>query len=59
VDQERFSADPAAAARQVLFADAGRQTLEALGNLVRDTAEPVRGGLIAGMLIGSPEFQRK
>jgi len=59
VDQQKFSADPAIAARQVLFTGAAKQTLGAIGSVVRNTSEPLPSGLIVGMLIGSPEFQRR
>jgi uncharacterized protein (DUF1800 family) len=59
VDQQKFSADPAAAARQVLFTDADRATLAAMGSVIRDASEPLNRGLILGILIGSPQFQRR
>jgi len=52
LDPEMFSAVPAAAARQLLFADATPQTLSAIGS----EQDP---GIIAGMLLGSPDFQRR
>ena len=57
LDPNKFSAEPAAVARQILFADAAPQTLDAIGKSLSDTnSEP---GLIAGMLLGSPDFQRR
>jgi uncharacterized protein (DUF1800 family) len=52
VNPEMFSTIPAAAARQILFADASPQTLSAIGS----EQSP---GVIAGMLLGSPDFQRR
>jgi uncharacterized protein (DUF1800 family) len=52
VNLETFSAVPATAARQLLFADAAQQTLDAIGS-------EQNPGLIAGMLLGSPDFQRR
>jgi uncharacterized protein (DUF1800 family) len=52
VDSRKFAAVPADAARQILFTDAAKQTLDAVG------AEQ-NPGLIAGMLLGSPDFQRR
>jgi uncharacterized protein (DUF1800 family) len=53
VDAAKFSAVPAAVARQILFTDAAQKTLEAIG------AEQPDPGLIAGMILGSPDFQRR
>jgi len=62
VDPGKFSAVPAAAARQILFTDAAEQTLDAIGKELSD-GQPnpslVDPGLIAGMLLGSPDFQRR
>jgi uncharacterized protein (DUF1800 family) len=58
VDSGRFEAAPAAASRQVLFTDAAPQTLDAIAKaLAVDSAKP--GALAAGMLLGSPDFQRR
>jgi uncharacterized protein (DUF1800 family) len=57
LDPNKFSVEPAAAARQILFADAAPQTLDAIDKSTGDKdSEP---GLIAGMLLGSPDFQRR
>jgi uncharacterized protein (DUF1800 family) len=62
LDPGKFSTAPAAAARQILFTDAAQQTLDAIGKEPSD-GQPgpslVNPGLIAGMLIGSPDFQRR
>jgi uncharacterized protein (DUF1800 family) len=54
VDTGRFTKDPAAAARQLLFTDASQQTLQSIRKKPRPAA-PVT----IGLLIGSPDFQRK
>jgi uncharacterized protein (DUF1800 family) len=85
LDAGKFSPVPAAAARQILFADAAQQTLDAIGKelgeeqaraasrpplagargletpmLSRDREGAVESpGLVAGMLLGSPDFQRR
>ena len=51
LDVSRFSADPAEAARQVLFVDAKPETLAAIA---KATNAPV-----TGLLLGSPDFQRR
>jgi uncharacterized protein (DUF1800 family) len=52
VDDARFSAEPAEAARGLLFTDASKATLDAIGT----QPDPA---VVAGMLLGSPDFQRK
>ena len=52
VDEARFSDNPAEAAHGILFADASQPTLDAIG------AQP-DPAVVAGMLLGSPDFQRK
>ena len=51
LDVSRFSADPAEAARQLLFTDAKPETLAAIA---KATNAPV-----TGLLLGSPDFQRR
>ena len=51
LDVSRFSADPAEAARQLLFMDAKPETLAAIA---KATNAPV-----TGLLLGSPDFQRR
>ena len=54
VDANRISKDPAAAARQILFTDASSQTLQSIRKQrVQDRA------VLAGLLLGSPDFQRR
>jgi uncharacterized protein (DUF1800 family) len=57
VDAGKFSTAPAATARQILFTDAARQTLEAIDKAVG--ADGADAALVAGMLLGSPDFQRR
>jgi uncharacterized protein (DUF1800 family) len=67
LDPGKFSTVPAAAARQILFTDAAQQTLDAIGKELSEEQPdpslanpgPVTPGLIAGMLLGSPDFQRR
>jgi uncharacterized protein (DUF1800 family) len=54
VDSAKFSSVPAAAARQILFTDAAQQTLDVI-----DAEQEATPSLIAGMLLGSPDFQRR
>jgi hypothetical protein len=57
VDTERFENDPAAVARQVLFHEPAQQTLDSIEKaLAQREPTPV---LIAGLVLGSPEFQRR
>ena len=74
LDPKRFPATPARAARELLFTNASGQTLEAINKTLREqekkdeqkqkagqrkkkeTPDP---GLIAGLVIGSPDFQRR
>jgi uncharacterized protein (DUF1800 family) len=54
MDANRLSKDPAAAARQILFTDASPQTLQSIRKQrVQDRA------VLAGLLLGSPDFQRR
>src|SRR5579862_3379165 len=57
LDPAKFSAVPASAARQLLFADAAGQTLAAIDKEIGD--QQPDPGLVAGMLLGSPDFQRR
>jgi uncharacterized protein (DUF1800 family) len=58
VDRDTLPKTPEAAARRLLFADGDKRTIDAVAAAVKDAPEP-DGGLIAGMLLSSPEFQRK
>jgi uncharacterized protein (DUF1800 family) len=65
LDPSRFSNKPSAAARQVLFSDASPQTLQAIDKELsaekrkNPRRPPPSGALIAGLAIGSPDFQRR
>ena len=54
MDSSRFSNDPAAAAKQILFTDASAQTLHS----IQKKPAPPKADLI-GLILGSPDFQRK
>jgi uncharacterized protein (DUF1800 family) len=54
VDTGRFSNDPSAAAKQIFFTDASSQTLHS----IQKKPAPQKTELI-GLLLGSPDFQRK
>jgi uncharacterized protein (DUF1800 family) len=58
VDQEKLAPAPQTAARQVLFKDGEKETLEAVKAAIQDDSE-ASGGIVAGLLLGSPEFQRR
>jgi uncharacterized protein (DUF1800 family) len=81
VDPDKLSPVPESAARQVLFRDAEKETLESIKAVLsrdqRERSGPTEprpegavkaasqddseagGGFVAGMLLGSPEFQRR
>ena len=57
VDANRFENDPAAVARQVLFHDPTQQTLDSIEKALAQ-GEPTPA-LVAGLVLGSPDFQRR
>jgi uncharacterized protein (DUF1800 family) len=63
VDASRFLEDPSRAARQMLFADATPQTKEAIVKALADqkSKDPKAGSpaMVAGLVLGSPDFQRR
>src|SRR5579871_4231011 len=64
VEPAKFPPVPAAAARQLLFTNATSQTLGAINKSLeaqkkKNPKEPPSRGLIAGLVIGSPDFQRR
>jgi uncharacterized protein (DUF1800 family) len=62
LDPGKFSTTPAAVARQILFTDAAPQTLDAIGKALKEEQpdqSSINPGLVAGMLLGSPDFQRR
>jgi len=59
LDANRFSTIPAAAARQVLFTEASAETLRAIQQAIPDPKRPPSGAVLAGLVLGSPDFQRR
>jgi len=64
IDPKKFSPKPDVTAKQVLFTNASGQTLEAIGKTLneqkkKNSKQPPNPGLIAGLVIGSPDFQRR
>jgi uncharacterized protein (DUF1800 family) len=64
VEPAKFPAVPAASARQLLFTNATSQTVSAINKSLeaqkkKNPKEPPSRGLIAGLVIGSPDFQRR
>jgi len=57
VDQSQFQDNVAATGRQVLFRDPSKQTLESIQRAL-EQKEPTPG-LVAGLVLGSPDFQRR
>ena len=57
VDQSQFQDDTAAAARRVLFHEPAKQTLDSIQRAL-EQKEPTPG-LVAGLVLGSPDFQRR
>jgi uncharacterized protein (DUF1800 family) len=56
VDSQKFEGDPADIARSILFTDASAQTRQAIERGLAEKKEPA---VITGLIIGSPEFQRR
>jgi uncharacterized protein (DUF1800 family) len=63
VDAGRFVEDPVETARQVLFTDATPQTRDAIANALANEKTKNPGAstsaVVAGLVIGSPDFQRR
>jgi len=64
VDTEAFSNDPAQIARTLLYRDLSAATQAAINRALAEQndktpASAVSGAMVAGLLIGSPEFQRR
>jgi uncharacterized protein (DUF1800 family) len=57
VDQDQFQDNIAATALQVLFQEPAKQTLDSIETALRQK-EPTPG-LVAGLVLGSPDFQRR
>jgi uncharacterized protein (DUF1800 family) len=56
VDPKRFEGNPEEVAKSLLFADASAQTRDAMRKGLAENKEP---SVIAGLILGSPEFQRR
>ncbi|HSP68963.1 MAG TPA: DUF1800 family protein, partial [Bryobacteraceae bacterium] len=57
VDASAFDNNTATAAQQLLFHEPAKQTLESIQRAL-DQKEPAPG-LVAGLVLGSPDFQRR
>jgi uncharacterized protein (DUF1800 family) len=57
VDQDQFQDDVAATGRQVLFHEPAKQTLDSIDKAL--TQRDATPGLVAGLVLGSPDFQRR
>jgi uncharacterized protein (DUF1800 family) len=57
VDATKFADDPAAVARLILFHEASQQTLDSIKKALAQS-EPTPA-LVAGLMLGSPDFQRR
>jgi uncharacterized protein (DUF1800 family) len=56
IDSQRFEGDPAGIAKSLLFTDVSAQTRQAIE---KGQAEKQQPAAIAGLVLGSPEFQRR
>jgi hypothetical protein len=54
LDVSQFSGEPAEVARRILLTDASPETLAAIDKQVQSAKVPV-----VGLLLGSPDFQRR
>ncbi len=59
VDMSRFTGDPEQVAKSILFADISPATRAAIQKALDTNDQPVTPALVAGLLLGSPDFQRK
>jgi uncharacterized protein (DUF1800 family) len=63
MDTKKFAGPPAEVARQLLFASPSKQTLGILGNALeaekKKNPKASPNALMAGLVLGSPDFQRK
>jgi uncharacterized protein (DUF1800 family) len=58
LDTSRFSSDPAEVARQVLFTDAKPETQAVIEKALEQQKDKT-AAMLAGLVIGSPDFQRR
>jgi uncharacterized protein (DUF1800 family) len=69
LDSTRFDSDPARAAKQMLFTDASAATLDSIRKAMTEQMAqmpktpnpnaPTSAAMVAGLVLGSPEFQRR
>jgi hypothetical protein len=63
VDPAQFAEDPAQAARLVLFHDATTETQQAIAKALTDQKDKnpnaPTAALVTGLILGSPDFQRR
>ncbi len=59
VDTSRLSGDPVQVAEAVLFQDASPQTRAAIGKALAENKKPTTPALLTGLVLGSPDFQRR
>jgi uncharacterized protein (DUF1800 family) len=59
VDTSRLSQDPLMVAKAVLFEDVSPQTRAAIEKALAENKSPVTPALLAGLVLGSPDFQRR
>jgi uncharacterized protein (DUF1800 family) len=58
METKQFTGTPAVVARDILFTNATAQTLQAIDKALADRRDKQQG-LVAGLVIGSPDFQRR
>lgn len=59
VDTSRLGDDPVHVAKAVLFRDVTPQTRAAIEKALAENKKPVTASLLAGLVLGSPDFQRR
>ena len=59
IDSSRFSEDPVMMAQAVMFQDVSPETRAAIQKAIAESDKPATPELIAGLVLGSPEFQRR
>jgi uncharacterized protein (DUF1800 family) len=59
LDAARFPGTPEEIARQLLLTGASKTTLDAIGKAVEARPRPPNAGFLAGLIVGSPDFQRR
>ncbi len=59
VDTSRLPQDPLVVAKAVLFEDVSPETRAAIEKALAENKTPVTAALLAGLVLGSPDFQRR